>query len=37
VGDYLVTKDVLGKGAFSTVYASLGKKNQKLAAKVIPR
>jgi len=37
VGDYLVTRDVLGKGAFSTVYTSWNKKHQKLAAKVIPR
>ena len=37
IGEYKVTEEVLGSGAFSTVYSAFSSKNKKLAVKVIPR
>lgn len=37
MGDYLISNEILGKGAFSTVYSSYNRKHEKLAVKVIPR
>lgn len=37
VGEYFITEEVLGRGAFSTVYSGYSLANRKLAVKVIPR
>jgi hypothetical protein len=37
VGEYLICDEVLGLGAFSTVYSGYSARNKKLAVKVIPR
>ena len=37
VGEYRVRDEVLGIGAFSTVYSALSPTNRKVAVKVIPQ
>ena len=36
IDNYKVSSEVLGSGAFSTVYSAVSSKNKRLAAKVIP-
>ena len=36
VGKYLVTRELLGKGSFSTVYLAKDQQLRPLAAKLIP-
>ena len=36
VGQYLVTSQILGRGAFSTVYLAFNQQKKSLAAKVFP-
>ena len=37
IGEYTVTGEALGSGAFSTVYSAFSSNRKKLAVKVIPR
>lgn len=36
IGQYLITRQLLGRGSFSTVYKAYDSHHQPLAAKVIP-